>query len=110
MSRELKCAELSGWVDLTYKYVYQKAEFQTWQKKKIFMSGIYIFFIAVQLKMHAEEDVSASETFAHLQKSRVFWFRYLHMSKCLFEQHMDIVDNGHPGHVIQSHPSRRLSA
>ena len=69
MSCELKCAELSGWVDLTYKYVYQKAEFQTWQKK-IFMSGI--IFIAVQLKVHAEEDVSASETFAHLQKSTGF--------------------------------------
>ena len=33
-----------------------------------------------------------------------------YVKMCLFEQHMDIVDNGHPGHVIQSHPSRRLSA
>ena len=80
-------------------------------KKKIFMSGIYIFFIAVQLKMHAEEDVSASETFAHLQKSTGFLVQVpTYVKICLFEQHMDIVDNGHPGHVIQSHPSRRLSA
>ena len=35
---------------------------------------------------------------------------YTYVKMCLFEQHMDIVDNGHPGHVIQSHPSRRLSA
>ena len=66
----------------------------------------YLFFIVVQLGM---EDVSASETRAFLQKSWV-WFRYTGMSNVLFEQHMYIADNEHPGHVIQSQPPRRLCA
>ena len=85
---------------LTYP---KAAKFQTWQK--YFMSGIS-FFIVVQLGM---EDVSASETRAFLQKSWV-WFRYTGMSNVLFEQHMYIADNEHPGHVIQSQPPRRLCA
>ena len=82
MSRELKCAELSGWVDLTYIRL-PKGRVSNMAKKDIYVWDLH-FFIAVQLKMHAEEDVSASETFAHLQKSRVFWFRYLHMSKYVY--------------------------
>ena len=104
MSRELKCAELSGWVDLTYKYVYQKAEFQTWQKK-IFMSGIYIFLLLSSLKCMRRRMLAQVK---HLHICKNPWF--FGPGMCLFEQHMDIVDNGHPGHVIQSHPSRRLSA
>ena len=71
MSRELKYAELSGWVDLTYIRL-PKGRVSNMAKKDIYVWDLH-FFIAVQLKMHAEEDVSASETFAHLQKSRGFF-------------------------------------